>query len=139
MRLTSKFKYSSFCIDYSVTPRTWWIPSVEKADYRAGATVRLVRFQQDHFSRQQPHFCQYIKFTNSAARPADRYKATWPQSRHSYSGAETKKKGQPYCACVLNAEEGSGGDANTGLDYWTHPNCKIQLVQYRTEAKLSLT
>jgi len=25
----------------------------------------------------------------------------------------------------------------TGLDYWTHPNCKIQLVQYRTEAKLS--
>ena len=25
----------------------------------------------------------------------------------------------------------------TGLDYWTHPNCKIQLVQCRTEAKLS--
>jgi len=23
----------------------------------------------------------------------------------------------------------------TGLDYWTHPNCKIQLVQCRTEAK----
>jgi len=25
----------------------------------------------------------------------------------------------------------------TGLDYWTHPNCKIQLIQCRTEAKLS--
>ena len=24
-----------------------------------------------------------------------------------------------------------------GLDYWTPPNCKIQLLQYRTEAKLS--
>ena len=23
----------------------------------------------------------------------------------------------------------------TGLDYWTHPNCKIHLFQYRTEAK----
>jgi len=23
-----------------------------------------------------------------------------------------------------------------GLDYWTHPNCKIQLVQCRTETKL---
>ena len=39
---------------------------------------------------------------------------------------------------------GSGikpGDANVfgwvqSLD-WTHPNCKIQLVQYRTEAKLN--
>jgi len=27
----------------------------------------------------------------------------------------------------------------TGLDYWTHPNCKIQLVQCRIEAKLSVT
>jgi len=25
----------------------------------------------------------------------------------------------------------------TGLDYWTHPNCKILLIQCRTEAKLS--
>jgi len=25
----------------------------------------------------------------------------------------------------------------TGLDYWTHPNCKIQLIQCRTKAKLS--
>jgi len=42
----------------------------------------------------------YIKFTNSAARPADRYKATWPQSRHSYMYSNTpvprqKRKASP--------------------------------------------
>jgi len=28
-------------------------------------------------------------------------------------------------------------DWTTGLDSWTHPNCKIQHIQCRTEAKLS--
>ena len=28
-----------------------------------------------------------------------------------------------------------GRDWTTGLDFWTHPNCKIHLVKCRTEAK----
>ena len=28
-----------------------------------------------------------------------------------------------------------GRDWTTGLDFWTHPNCKIHLIQCRTEAK----